>query len=205
VFGALRLAAAAAEASSHETDPTGNVVEKLAPRDLEEDVPRLLASALTFARERGDTKTAKPFRGDALDDDAANAARSALDGVSARALNAAPRWAAGTFAALAIGVSVETRSVDGKETTDSVEAAALAASFVAQTHLRRARASSRGDGSLTTLSFETQTSRAKESALKCVSALRDAADALVRLGVAGAARAASAARDAERDVQDAFP
>jgi pre-rRNA-processing protein IPI1 len=39
LFGALRLAAAAAEASSHETDTTGNVVEKLAPRDLEEDVP----------------------------------------------------------------------------------------------------------------------------------------------------------------------
>jgi hypothetical protein len=58
---------------------------------------------------------------------------------------------------------------------------------------------------LTTLSFEAQTSRLKESALKCVSALRDAADALVRAGVAGAARAASAARDAARDVQDAFP
>ena len=205
VFGALRLAAAAAEASSHETDTTGNVVEKLAPRDLEEDVPTLLASALTFARERGDTTKAKPFRGDESSDaDATSAARSALDGVAARALHAAPRWAAGTFAALAIGVSVETRSVDGNE-TDAVEAAALAASFVAQTHLRRARASSRGDGSLTTLSREAQTSRAKESALKCVSALRDAADALVRLGVAGAARAASAARDAARDVQDAFP
>lgn len=203
MFGALRLAAAAAEASSHETDTTGNVVEKLAPRDLEEDVPRLLASALTFARERGDTTKAKPFRGDALDADATNAARSALDGVAARALHAAPRWAAGTFAALAIRVSVETRSVDGNE-TDAVEAAALAASFVAQTHLKRARAE-RGDGSLTKLSRETQTSRLKESALKCVSALRDAADALVRLGVAGAARAASAARDAARDVQDAFP
>jgi hypothetical protein len=140
-----------------------------------------------------------------LDDDSIHAARSALDGVAARALNAAPRWAAGTFAALAIGASVETTtSADGNE-TDAVYAAALAASFVAQTHLRRARASSRGDGSLTTLSRETQTSRLKESALKCVSALRDAADALVRLGVAGAARAASAARDAARDVQDAFP
>jgi pre-rRNA-processing protein IPI1 len=206
VFGALRLAAAAAEASSHETDTTGNVVEKLAPRDLEEDVPTLLASALTFARERGDTTKAKPFRGDESSDaDATSAARSALDGVAARALHAAPRWAAGTFAALAIGVSVETRSVDGNE-TDAVEAAALAASFVARTHLKRARASEPwGDGSLTTLSFEAQTSRLKESALKCVSALRDAADALVRLGVAGAARAASAARDAARDVQDAFP
>ena len=139
-----------------------------------------------------------------MDADATNAARSALDGVAARALNAAPRWAAGTFAALAIRFSVETRSGDGNG-TDAVEAAALAASFVAQTHLKRARASSRGDGSLTTLSRETQTSRAKESALKCVSALRDAADALVRAGVAGAARAASAARDAARDVQDAFP
>ena len=201
VFGALRLAAAAAEASSNETDATGNQQEKLAPRDLEEDVPRLLASALTFARERDD---AAKHGGDAEEDDATNAARLALDGVAARALRAAPRWAAGTFAALASGFSVETMKTS-KE-VDAVEAAALAASFVAQTHLRRARAE-RGDGSETKLllSRETQTSRAKESAEACVSALRDAADALVHAGVAGAARAASAARDAARDVQDAFP
>jgi len=209
VYGALRLAAAAAEASAG----AGDGPETLAPPDLEEDVPRLLASALTLARARGErsaTPNREPNR-DEDDEDDEDSARSALDGVALRALRAAPRWAAGTFSALAGGAAA-----DDDEAVDAVRAAALAASraadFLSAERLARTRPEAeRGDAWKTehyardTETNETMNAKAKASAEACVSGLRAAADALVRAGVAGAARAASAARDAARDVQDAFP
>ena len=221
VYGALRLAAAAAEASAG----AGDGPETLAPPDLEEDVPRLLASALTLAREkaRGErsakkTPNREPNRAraeddeDAEDDEEESLSRSALDGVALRALRAAPRWAAGTFSALAKGLA----AVDDDEAVDATRAAALAASRVAdflRAERRKARTrpeAERGDAWKTehdardTETNEATNAKAKASAETCVSGLRTAADALVRAGVAGAARAASAARDAARDVQDAF-
>ena len=223
VYGALRLAAAAAEASAGAEPKLGP--ETLAPPDLEEDVPRLLASALTLAREkaRGErsakkTPNREPNRAraeddeDAEDDEEESLSRSALDGVALRALRAAPRWAAGTFSALAKGLA----AVDDDEAVDATRAAALAASRVAdflRAERRKARTrpeAERGDAWKTehdardTETNEATNAKAKASAETCVSGLRTAADALVRAGVAGAARAASAARDAARDVQDAF-
>ena len=128
VYGALRLAAAAAEASVGAGDGT----ETLAPPDLEEDVPRLLASALTLeylackkARgERSATPNREPNRAraeddeDAEDDEEESLSRSALDGIALRALRAAPRWAAGTFSALAKGLA----AVDDDEAVDATRA-----------------------------------------------------------------------------------
>ena len=219
VYGALRLAAAAAEASVGAGDGT----ETLAPPDLEEDVPRLLASALTLAYlvckkargERSATPNREPNRArdeDDEDDEEESLSRSALDGIALRALRAAPRWAAGTFSALAKGLA----AVDDDEAVDATRAAALAASRVAdflRAERRKARTrpeAERGDAwkiehyARDTETNEATNAKAKASAETCVSGLRTAADALVRAGVAGAARAASAARDAARDVQDAF-
>ena len=90
-----------------------------------------------------------------------------------------------------------------------MRAAALAASRVAD--FLSAERLERGDAWKTehyardTETNEAMNAKAKASAEACVSGLRAAADALVRAGVAGAARAASAARDAARDIQDAFP
>ena len=146
------------------------------------------------------------------DDEEESLSRSALDGIALRALRAAPRWAAGTFSALAKGLA----AVDDDEAVDATRAAALAASRVAdflRAERRKARTrpeAERGDAWKTehyardTETNEATNAKAKASAETCVSGLRTAADALVRAGVAAAARAASAARDAARDVQDAF-
>ena len=203
VFGALRLAAAAAEASGGAGD--GDAARR-APPDLEEDVPRLLASALTwtFARsERGSERVGE----DGGDAEALEAARALLDGVAARALRAAPRWAAGTFAALASGACDAgeglnaSPSEEENERADATRAAARAASRVAVLALDANRQKRR----TTETANEGANVSAKVSAEACVAALRGAADALARAGVAGAAAAASAARDAARDVRDAFP
>ena len=129
--GARSAGGGGAEASAARRRP-----ETLAPPDLEEDVPRLLASALTLAREkaRGErsakkTPNREPNRAraeddeDAEDDEEESLSRSALDGVALRALRAAPRWAAGTFSALAKGLA----AVDDDEAVDATRAAALAA------------------------------------------------------------------------------
>ena len=196
VYGALRLAAAAAEASAGVGDV--NATRK-APPDLEEDVPRLLASALTWAFGRSARGAA--LGEDGGDDEADASGRALLDGIAARALRAAPRWAAGTFAALASGVTAGEGEKVRKEEDGEAEAtraAARAASRVAVFALAERRNSR--------LATETrEAARAKESAEACVDALGVVADALVRAGGAGAARAASAVRDAARDVRDAFP
>lgn len=196
LYGALIAVAVAAEASSF----VGfvDLKPKKPPAELEGAIPEVVARALFAAASEGATP----------------AAAAALHEATSRVLRAAPRFAAPTITALAATAAAMSAATDTDAAMDHTKATVLvhnnsfdsvaAVTATASATSRAVKAfvevrSTKENGESAAYAEATAV-----AARECASILRRAADAMVTGNVPGAARAASAARETCRDVEDAF-
>jgi hypothetical protein len=196
LYGALIAVAVAAEASSF----VGfvDLKPKKPPAELEGAIPEVVARALFAAASEGATP----------------AAAAALHEATTRVLRAAPRFAAPTITALAATAAAMSAATDTDAAMDHTKATVLvhnnsfdsvaAVTATASATSRAVKAfvevrSTKENGESAAYAEATAV-----AARECASILRRAADAMVTGNVPGAARAASAARETCRDVEDAF-